>query len=604
MAENSLLFDDFNTYPTPTSDEQALTALRAEATAKKIPALPDETTAQRSERLRLQNEENRKVKNAADFYKAAEKNPSLANKLYNIREAGKNDHPQTHSELKVDNEGNPYLKIYRQMEGGFFDFSVHDGKVVFNGKMDDAHMAEALDFLFRRGITNFELPQGIDKNFAETFRQAQAERLAKPENLAAAPANNAQITFSAPINQEAITPQSWKNPSVEEKKDFKKDVADFENWLGDANQKKKPDLSYFKHNNWDGSVEFSVYNSEDENNYKNDGKKDKNGVVKETCAYRVKLTQKDGKLNGIQFHIPNDGKIPDGLADKFAAMIKAQGATFMNFPEGLAPSDAGVIRLACARAGIIPTGIGINKFHANKMISEAENNIQDEKELYKYKGHLGKHLLRLSQNDPKDPRYTLAMSLINQEKLFPLKQQLEGCLTDKLTERVNGGKAEEVIGAATTMKQLFSTISAQPDMPIEQLCQKLAPQDQAFQAELLQKLKNAGADKQSASSLNDAQMIALYESLEIKNIEEAKKTLVNKINRNKGKDSVDTIVEREVNSASKALNVTINKGLKDKGFKDGFSTIDFGAPTFDVPANTNTNTRYASPVRATPSFEL
>lgn len=604
MAENSLRFSDFNNYPTPTTDEQALAALRAEATAKKIPAGANETTAQYAERLRLQNEENRKVKNAADFYQAAERNPSLANKLYSLREAGKNNRPPAHSELKVDNEGNPYLKIYRQMEGGFFDFAVHDGKVVFNGKMDDAHMAEALDFLYRRGITNFELPQGVDKNFAETFRQVQAQRRERPGAQAAAPANDTQITFSEPIDKDAVTPKEWKNPSNEEKQGFEKDVSNFEDWLGDNNQKKKIGLSYFKHYNWDGSVEFSVYNSEDPNNYKNDGKKDKNDVIKETCAYRVKLTQKDGKLNGIQYHIPNDGKIPDALADKLVSMVKDQGALFMNFPEGQAPSDAGVFRLACARAGIIPTGIGINKFHAQKMINEAENNIQDEKALYKYKGHLGKHLLKLCQNDPKDPRYTQAISLINQEKLFPLKQQLEGCLTDKLTERVNGGKAEEVIGAATTMKQLFTTISAKPDMSMEQLCQKLAPQDQSFQTELLQKLKNAGANEQTASSLNDAQMIALYESLEIKNIEEAKKTLVDRINRNKGKDSVDTIVEREVNSASKALNVTINKGLKDKGFKDGFSTIDFGSPTFEVPANTNTNTHYASPVRATPSFEL
>ena len=90
-------------------------------------------------------------------------------------------------------------------------------------------------------------------------------------------------------------------------------------------------------------------------------------------------------------------------------------------------------------------------------------------------------------------------------------------------------------------------------------------------------------------------MVALYETLEIRNIEEAKNTLIDKIKRNGGKDSVDTIVEREVNSANKALNVTINKGLRDKGFKDGFNTIDFGTPTFDVPNTPNTNGRSAAP---------
>ncbi len=594
-------FNDFNNYSTPTSNREALNKLKEEATPRTIPAVENESTEQHIARMHEQMTANQEVKEQKNVYKAAQQNPALANKLYNIREAGKNDVPPTNAELKVDDNGNMYLKIMKQMDGGFFDFAIKDGKVVFNGKLDDAHMAEAIDFLYRRGITNFELPQGVDKDFVETFKRTQEQRAQNPANLAAAPANSATVTPVAEtelLDEEKVTPKEWKNPNKSNSTGIEKDVESTKEWLGDANQMKKENLSFFVNRDiLSGSTEISVYDSEDPDNYKNDGKKDKNGVVKETCAYRIKLYEKDGKLDHIGFYVPKSGKCPDPLADKLVALAKDQGANCINFPEGLSPADSGVFRLAAARAGMIPLGISINKFHANKMLSEAENNIQDEGALYKYKGRLGKHLLRLSQNDPKDPRYSLAMSLINQEKLYPLKQQLEGCLTDKLTERVNGGKAEEVIGAATTMKQLFTVISAQPNIPVEQLCEKLAPQDKEFQAELLQKLQKAGANGQTASSLNDEQMTALYDSLEAKNIEAAKKTLVDKINRNKGKDSVDTIVEREVGSASKALNVTINKGLKDKGFKDGFSTIDFGAPTFEVPANTNTNSYTSTALR-------
>lgn len=602
-------FDDFNNYSTPTSNQEVLNKLKEEATPRTIPAAENESTEQHIARMREQVTANQEVKEQKNVYKAAQQNPALANKLYNIREAGKNDVPPTNSELKVDDNGDMYLKIMKQMDGGFFNFSIKDGKVVFNGKLDDAHMAEAIDFLYRRGITNFELPQGVDKDFVETFKRTQEQRAENPANFAAAPANSATVSpVAVPetelLDEEKVTPKEWKNPNKSNAVGIDKAVESTKEWLGEGNQMKKENLSYFVNRDiLSGSTEISVYDSEDPDNYKNDGKKDKNGVVKETCAYRIKLYEKDGKLDSIGFYVPKSGKCPDPLADKLVALAKDQGANCINFPEGLSPADSGVFRLAAARAGVIPLGISINKFHANKMLSEAENNIQDEGDLYKYKGRLGKHLLRLSQNNPKDPRYSLAMSLINQEKLYPLKQQLEGCLTEKLTERVNGGKAEEVIGAATTMKQLFTVISAQPNIPVEQLCERLAPQDKEFQAELLQKLQKAGAKGQAASSLNDEQMTALYDSLEAKNIETAKKTLVDKINRNKGKDSVDTIVEREVNSASKALNVTINKGLKDKGFKDGFSTIDFGAPTFEVPANTNTNSYTSTALRRNTGLE-
>lgn len=523
------------------------------------------------------------------LYKAALQNPKYITKLFNIREEAREEAKKDPDKaaivnIQLDDKGNHYAKIIKAMEGGYFDFSIHDGKVVFNGKIGDNKMSEVLYFLFRRGITDFELPQGVDENFAQTYKEEYAKRKTTNE------ANVAENSFSTDIKYEEvddkkITPKKWDEENKDENiSDFYKSTKHMEDWLGDKNQKKKSELSFFQRSKifGDRSVEFSVYNSEDPNNLKNDGNIDKKGVKKETCAYRVKLIpNKNKELSRIEFHIPNDGKCPDPLADELVALVKSQGATYMNFPEGLAPSDAKVFHLATARAGIIPTGISINKNRAKEMEKEAENNIQKESDLYSYKGKLGRQLLRLCKNDPKDPRFDVAVSLINQEKLFPLKQQLEGCLTGKLTERIEKGKAEEVIGAAQTMKQIATTIFANPDLSIEQLCQNLSPQDSAFQAELLEKLQKAGASDKTASKLDDEQMLTLFSALETKNIEKTKNELNKKIARNKGKDSEDTIVEREVNSASKALNVTLNKMLRDKGFSGGFATIDFGTPTFE-----------------------
>ena len=655
MADE-LIIKDFDQYHGSCDQAEALHHFEVEATPVKIPEEENETTEQRAQRLDRQRLENDKVKEQKKFYEAAQREPELATKLYNIREATRNEQPlATVVHMKVDNEGHPYAKIHHQMSDeekklynkiihqmaddgkninaqliekmadGHFSFSIHDGKIIFD-QMNEAQIASALMYLYHRGITNFEFPAGVDKDFVEKYQKAQEIKNQNPESYQPPKENHASIGFEydseAPqvtngnAAQAAATPQqstptqtqtpAQQTPApaatpAKPKPTYDEVVKDFEKWLGDDNQKKVSGLTYFKTGTslLNGNITFSIYDKPHEDNYKNDGRPDKKGHYTE-CAYRICLRQDHGKLCGIDYYVPNDGKLPDPVADKLALMVKAQGALYMKLPKTLAPSDAGVFRNACARAGIIPKGIGINKFHANKMITEAENNIQDEKALYKYKGNLGRHLLELGKNDPKDPRYVLAMSLINQEKLFPLKQQLEGCLTDKLTKRVEGGKAEEVIGAAQTMKQLFTTISAQPDMSIGQLCQKLAPQDRAFEAELLQKLQAVGATDKTASSLDDNQMIALYETLEARNIETAKNTLIDKIKRNGGKDSVDTIVEREVNSANKALNITINKGLRDKGFKDGFNTIDFGTPTFDIPANTNTNTNnQPAPTRST-----
>lgn len=618
MADE-LIIKDFDQYHGSCDQAEALRHFEIEATSIKIPEAENETAEQRALRLERQRLEDDRVKEQKKFYEAAKREPELATKLYNIREASRNEQPPaTVVQTQVDDDGHPYLKIYRKMADGFFNFTIPDGKIVF-GPMTEAQMADALMYMYHRGITNFEFPAGVDKNFVEKYQKAQEIKNQNPESHQPPKENHASIGFeydseapqvtngnaaqaAAPQQQATSAQNTAQTPAAtpaKPKPTYDEVVKDFEKWLGDDNQKKISGLTYFKTGTslLNGNVTFSVYDKPHEDNYKNDGRPDKKGHYTE-CAYRICLRQDHGKLCGIDYYVPNDGKLPDPVADKLALMVKAQGALYMKLPKTLAPSDAGVFRNACARAGIIPKGIGINKFHANKMIAEAENNIQDEKALYKYKGNLGRHLLELGKNDPKDPRYTLAMSLINQEKLFPLKQQLEGCLTDKLTKRVEGGKAEEVIGAAQTMKQLFTTISAQPDMSIGQLCQKLASQDRAFEAELLQKLQAVGATDKTASSLDDNQMIALYETLEARNIETAKNTLIDKIKRNGGKDSVDTIVEREVNSANKALNITINKGLRDKGFKDGFNTIDFGTPTFDLPTNTNTNSQ-PTPTRST-----
>ena len=204
-------------------------------------------------------------------------------------------------------------------------------------------------------------------------------------------------------------------------------------------------------------------------------------------------------------------------------------------------------------------------------------------------------MLELGKNDPKDPRYTLAMSLINQEKLFPLKQQLETCLTDKLNERIKGRKPEEIIASAETITQIFCSICEKPDMTINELSETLSTQADSpeLKAQLAQKLQEMGANGKTASELNTAQLTAIYDLLEKKNIEQAKQNLDKQINKNKKKDP-ETVVQEAVEASSRALNKNINKALSNKGFKNDFSTMDFGTRFDYTPNIPNTNGRQAT----------
>lgn len=543
-----------------------------------------------------------------DLYEASKKHKKLATAFYNIYEATRRDSPpKTVAKYIIDNEGKPALQIYRQLEGGHFDFSIHDGKVVLPEGLSEDKLLEVLDFLYRRGITNFELPASQrGTGFEELCQKVQAKREADPETHMPSPQSDphyipreepedesAEAALARPgvIGLSAEQPQGTQQQKTEKAPDsFNEVVRKFEDWLSQK-QGKNEGSGYYKEGM--KSKIFSVYdNNNNKNNLKNDGKKDKDDVIQERgLQYRVKLIEKDGKLAGIEYYIPNNGKLPDPLADQLAAMVKSQNALYMDFKEAPTQADAGVIRLACARAGIIPRGEGFNfnEIHAQKMIQEAQNALS-EKDTFKYKGQMGRHLLNLCNGNTEDRRYETALKLIKQSKLYPLKEQLEGVLTKQLSERIRGGKAEEVIGSAKTIEKIFTNIADNPDSSISELCQALSDQDATLAAQLQQNLQNAGA-KDSAVELTDEQMLILYKTLEAKEIEKTKLNLTNKINRNRGKDSEDTIINREVNVAYNALNRTVNKKLNDNGFNSGYSTVDFGNPTFEMPANNQPNTQ-------------
>jgi len=530
-----------------------------------------------------------------ELYAAALKQPDYMNKLYNIHEASKHDTPPTASvSIALDDEGNPYAKIRKKMEGGFFDFAICDGKVVFNGKMDDAKMAEALDFLFRRGITNFDLPQGVDADFAETYK----ENLKKLQNYNIPHHEvDCNLVERTPLDKDKVATKKWKNPAKGEKKGFDKAVSEMETWLGSGNQKKKENLSYFKRLKWfSDDVEFSVYNSEDKNNYKNDGKKDKNGVVKETCAYRLRLIpNKEGKLGAVKFHIPNDGKIPDALADQLASLAKSQGHTFINFPEGLSPTDAGVVRLACARAGIIPTGIGINENHAKKMISEAESSLSEE-DFAKFKYNLALQMERNANLDGKNRTNKKIQELKNEYIFAPLKDNFDNVIAPEIQARTKENCAEKTIGSVGAAKELYDIFDRYHDISIGKIMASNVLDDQTKKL-FKQKLNmddNTPSPDTPFKELNHEQVRALFNALEVKHTKRAREDLIAATADSHSKRDINDDVRKKVSDAREVLSEIV-KDFDEKGHK-GWRYPNLGNPNFEKPASQN-----QAPQRTTPS---
>ena len=405
---------------------------------------------------------------AQKIFESAKNNKKTATQLYNLASAEQNTPKEQRLKTLFDVEegGNLCLKLAKQMDFlTGFDFKITDGKVVFGGELSEDKLAEAIDFLWRRGITNYTLPPNAPKRALEINEDISEQALQE----------QSQIPEFNPVG---FQPYKKNGQTFEEACDSvrmwacggqDKKTGEYK----ESNIGKVAGLSFFEYSGSDGDgkyQEFSIYDSEDPNNYENDGKLDKKGVRQEKgLQYRMRLYEsKDHKLGGIKYYIPKKGKVPVEMADKIVALVKSQNALYVNFPKGLTDADSGVFRMACARAGMIPTGINIGKSHALKMEKEAIENILDKDALYRFKGNLGRRMLELSKDKPNDPRIELAIEYINQEKLFPVKKHLENCLTDKLQQRIDGKHlsgenngqplAHEVIGSAETLKQIFVTI--------------------------------------------------------------------------------------------------------------------------------------------------
>ena len=199
------------------------------------------------------------------------------------------------------------------------------------------------------------------------------------------------VSRDLPNEQEIIHEEHSVN-SVGNNRKPKKTIKDAEKGFEDFIEKglgKAKGLSYFKEHTGilgSGWTEYIIYNREDAENRKKDAKRDKNGEVKYTYAFKLFMKQeKDGRFR-FAYRTPDNKKIDDAVVNGMVGQFKSLGITHVRFPSGLLDAEKKLWRTALAENGIVPIGMGLDKAKAEGMLKAAKEKLSVEGlAKYKYK---------------------------------------------------------------------------------------------------------------------------------------------------------------------------------------------------------------------------
>ena len=223
--------------------------------------------------------------------------------------------------------------------------------------------------------------------------------------------------------------------------------------------------SYFKtHTGWfkSGWTEYVFYDTEDENNRKNDAQKQKDGSVKYTYSFKLFLRMEDDGLH-FAYRTPNHRKIDESIISDIVNKLKSLGYTHINFPAGIPNAEKGMWRKAMAENGIVPLNLGLNVKHARDMVKAMKETEKfDSKAIAEYGLKLAHEMQRSDAKEGKTPNETRRIfinGLINTHKYFAftnaysevLKSKIEGLLRQPNPQTGSPNK----LAAYLTLRRVF-----------------------------------------------------------------------------------------------------------------------------------------------------
>ena len=555
-----------------------------------------------------------------------ESNPELYAKLYTIQQQAKAEDSGeakdgTSSMIIQSDKGELGLAIQKQMEGSPVFFAIRDGKITFPDRpISEDQMKELLYFLYMRGIKDFELPPNIDPNLKETFEKAQAARAEEEANRPNPDPRPYEEQREKPRAENTIdgedeipgvaadaTQDHWVDDSDElepekakdkekKKEGYGKAIEDMHKWLQKGKGKVKGE-SYFvtergrvrEFVTLRGWTVFSVYPNRNKDNYKLDGKRDKNGNINETYSYRI-MIKPDGK-GGIKvgYAMPKGGKVTDEVADKVVALQKSQGKKYIRFPVGLSEDDTGVFRTACAKAGVIPRGISIHEHQAKKMI-EAASGALSEKDFAEFKYRLALQMEQNTNGDPKARQATKIAELKGEYFFQPFKDNFDDVLKPALQDAISGKEADKVIGASRAIQEIYGLYEQANQGNMGDMLRMMSEEDrQAFVSKLQQSGVAFDADM-SVREMPKDYMKAMYDVLSDKHSKAAVKEMEEEFARRRkdDKDAKSYDVTKDMIDDESAKLRQMSENLEKDHYVPGLRVPYLGRPRHDY-SNEQTN---------------
>ena len=555
-----------------------------------------------------------------------ESNPELYAKLYTIQQQAKAEDSGeakdgTSSMIIQSDKGELGLAIQKQMEGSPVFFAIRDGKITFPDRpISEDQMKELLYFLYMRGIKDFELPPNIDPALKDTFEKAQAARAEEEANRPNPDPRPYEEQKEEPRAENTIdgedeipgvaadaTQDHWVGDSDElepekakdkekKKEGYGKAIEDMHKWLQKGKGKVKGE-SYFVTERGRvrdfvtlrGWTVFSVYPNRNKDNYKLDGKRDKNGNINETYSYRI-MIKPDGK-GGIKvgYAMPKGGKVTDEVADKVVALQKSQGKKYIRFPVGLSEDDTGVFRTACAKAGVIPRGISIHEHQAKKMI-EAASGALSEKDFAEFKYRLALQMEQNTNGDPKARQATKIAELKGEYFFQPFKDNFDDVLKPALQDAISGKEADKVIGASRAIQEIYGLYEQANQGNMGDMLRMMSEEDrQAFVSKLQQSGVAFDADM-SVREMPKDYMKAMYDVLSDKHSKAAVKEMEEEFARRRkdDKDAKSYDVTKDMIDDESAKLRQMSENLEKDHYVPGLRVPYLGRPRHDY-SNEQTN---------------
>lgn len=508
-----------------------------------------------------------------------------------------------HIKLNEDEEFDitmpPYDKPGKENKTVKAQISVSDNTLE---KMNAEKLKRIMEFCETHGLSTFQMDIpysfdgniNIDEKFHSMLQQLQEQKrqdietenkqeIDKIENITKDnPDINVENQCILPPEENIIEESQVDNKPA--KKTKKKDVNDaiegIEKFVS-GGLKKQKGFSYFKKGPsifGKGWTEFVIYDSENRNNQRNDGKRDKEGNPKFTYSSKIFVRENNGKIQ-FAYRTPNHKKIDDGIVNGLAGQMKGLGLTHVSFPKGLPDNEKKIWRIALAENGIVPKGFGLDKAKAEGMLKAAKEKLSAEA-FRKFRYRLALQMDKENKEKGKavsQSEQDYIDSLLNSQKYLAftegysnvIKSRLRDMLDKADTDKNNG--AVEKTAAYIAMRRLF-------DVYKEAVNNGSLLNSSILTNAEKQKLIDSGLVG-NVSNFSEAQIGQLFEILLPKSRKDAKEELDEALmsardtntRQARGPKRADNIIIKEVFDGARMRFEKVNEMLKSMGIEE----IDF-----------------------------